>query len=348
MNGTNHVIAFTDVGKVEIEAHPLCKCDPDKMLIKTDYCALCTYEQRVFSGVHKTPFPYIGGHEVSGTVVEVGEELQGKDFKVGDKVVVGVNLPCGTCYYCRTGQSQSCPNFSDRKILPASPYPGSGALKEYLMAGPQNVFRYYDVTPKEACLIEPVSCVLHSVESTDPQFGDYAVIIGAGMMGQLHSQLARLKGCATIVIDMNVERLKLAKQLGATYVIDPSREDAQAKVLEYTHGLGADHVYDTTPIAEVAEDAIKYLGFCGKLVIYSGIYPDKKIAVDPHMVHKKAIQIIGSANSNQRDFIRSSKLLSHGLIDVKPFIQGVYEARDAQKAFETAPGRFRNIIHLHF
>ena len=186
------------------------------------------------------------------------------------------------------------------------------------------------------------------MESANPSFGDYAVIIGAGMMGQLHAQLSRLKGCITIVIDMNTERLKLAKELGATYVIDPNSEDAKQKVLEYTHGLGADIVFDTTPVAEVAEDAVNYLGYTGRMVIYSGIYPNKKIEVDPHLIHKKATQIIGSANSNQRDFIRSSKLLSHGLINVKPFIEGVFEAKDAQKAFETAPGRFRNIIHLHF
>ncbi|MBR5048530.1 MAG: zinc-binding dehydrogenase [Erysipelotrichaceae bacterium] len=348
MDKINHVIALTAIGKVEIEEHPMFTCDPDKMIIKTDYCALCTYEQRVFSGVHKIDLPLIGGHEVSGTVVEVGKELQGKDFKVGDKVVVGVNISCGTCYYCQTGQSQSCPNFSNLIVQPGAPYPGTAALMEYQMQKAQNVFKYYDVTPQEACLIEPISCVLHSVESADPQFGYYAVIIGAGMMGQLHSQLARLKGCMTIVIDMNTERLKLASQLGATHVIDPTAEDALAKVMEYTHGRGADIVFDTTPAAEVAQDAMKYLAYCGKLVIYSGIYPNKKIEVDPHLIHKRSYQIIGSANSSQRDFVRSSSLLSHRLIEVRPFIEGVFEAKDAQKAFETAPGRFRNLIHLHF
>ncbi|MBR5754309.1 MAG: zinc-binding dehydrogenase [Erysipelotrichaceae bacterium] len=349
MNEIMHAIVLTGPGQVEIQEFPMIPSpDPDKLLIRTEYCALCTYEQRIFSGVHKTEFPCIMGHEVSGYVVEVGKDLLDKGWNVGDKVVVGSDLPCGSCYYCRTGDSQSCPHFNSDQTLPGSPLPGSAALQEYLMEGPHSVFRYYDVSAEEACLIEPISCVLHSVESAEPQYGDYAVIIGAGMMGQLHMQLANLKGCITIVVDMNKDRLRLAKELGADYVIDPSDEDALAKVMEYTHQLGAGIVFDTTPIAEVAKDSLKYLSYNGRLVIYSGIYPNKPMEVDPHEVHKKALRIIGTANSNERDFIRSSKLLSHGKINVRPFIEEIFDAKDCQKAFETAPGRFRNLIRLNF
>ena len=349
MNEIMHAIVLTGPGHTEIQEFPMIpSCDPDKLLIRTEYCALCTYEQRVFSGVHKAQFPCIMGHEVSGHVVAVGSELQNKGWNIGDRVVVGADLPCGACYFCRTGDAQNCPNFDAYQILPGSPLRGSAALQEYLMQDPHSVFRYYDVSAKEACLIEPISCVLHSVESAEPQYGDYAVIIGAGMMGQLHMQLANLKGCITIVIDMNKERLQLAKKLGADHVIDPSSEDALAMVMEYTHQLGAGIVFDTTPIAEVAQDSLKYLAYCGRLVIYSGIYPNKPISVNPHEVHKKALKIIGTANSNERDFIRSSKLLSHGKINVKPFIEEIFDAKDCQKAFETAPGRFRNVIRMNF
>ena len=155
MNTINHVIAFTDIGQVEIREYPMFACDKDKMIIKTDYCALCTYEQRVFSGTHKAEFPCILGHEVSGTIIEIGDELKGKWFEVGDKVVVGANLPCGTCYHCRTGHAESCPNFKNLKYQPGSPLPGSGAMQEYLMQGPNTVFKYLDTNKENIWISNP-------------------------------------------------------------------------------------------------------------------------------------------------------------------------------------------------
>ncbi|MBQ2309959.1 MAG: alcohol dehydrogenase catalytic domain-containing protein, partial [Erysipelotrichales bacterium] len=95
MSEIMHAIVFTEKGKVEIREFPKPACDHDKILIKTEYCALCTYEQRVFNGVHHDPLPLIGGHEVSGTVVEVGKELAGSGWEPGQKVVYGVTHPCG-------------------------------------------------------------------------------------------------------------------------------------------------------------------------------------------------------------------------------------------------------------
>ena len=348
MSKVMHAIVIPEVGKAEVREYPMPACDPDKLLIKNEYCALCTYEQRVFNGVHHDPLPIIGGHEVSGTIVEVGEELKGKGWEPGQKVVYGVTHPCGVCYHCRNGNAQACVNFTNRKILPGQSIIGSGGLAEYAMGNPHSVFKYYDVSAEEASLIEPVSCVVHSVESVNPQLGDYVVIIGAGIMGLLHTELCVHKGACVIVVDMNTERLEHAKKIGAKHVIDPSHENTKEKILEYTRGLGADAVFDTTPIASVAEECVDYLGQMGKLMIYSGIYPDHPISVSPHKIHKKAISIMGSANSNEHDFITASKLVSEGIIDVKQFISGIYEAKDCQKAFEEAPGKFRNIIHLNF
>ena len=348
MSQTMHAIVFTEKGKVEIREFPKPVCDPDKILIKTEYCALCTYEQRVFSGVHHDPLPLIGGHEVSGTIVEVGKELAGSGWEIGQKVVYGVTHPCGVCTHCREGNAQACEHFTNQKILPGQSIIGSGGLSEYVMGNPHSVFKYYDVSAEEASLIEPVSCVVHSVESVNPQFGDYVVIIGAGIMGLLHTELCVHKGACVIVVDMNEERLELAKRIGAKHVINPSKENTKEKVFSYSRGLGASAVFDTTPIASVAEECVDYLGQMGKLMIYSGIYPDHPISVSPHKIHKKAISILGSANSNEHDFIVASKLVSEGIIDVKQFISGIYDAKDCQKAFEEAPGKFRNIIRMNF
>lgn len=341
---------FTGKGKVEIKEFPIPKCDDDKLLVKIEACALCTWEQRVYKGTHNVQYPVIGGHEVAGRIVEVGKELLGLGWEVGEKVVVGSTMPCGSCIYCQSHNEQNCISFDTLNNLPGQPHPGTGGMSEYMMHQPRSVFKYYHVTPQEAALIEPLSCVVHSIETANPQFGDFSVVIGAGIMGLFHTQLCVRKGNCVIVIDMNEERLKLALEMGATHVINPSKEDAEKRILEITHGLKANNVFDTTPIAEVAEDAVKYIANCGKLVIYSGIYPNKPITVDPHWIHKKAIQVLGTANSSQQDFVRASSMISNGIINVKPLISGTYSVYDAEKALESAcqGDKFRNVIMMDF
>ena len=350
MNKEMRVAVFLDKGKIEIEKFPIPKCDNDKLLIKTKACAICTWEQRVYRGTHNVQYPVIGGHEVSGYIVEVGKDLINQGWNVGDKVVVGATLPCGSCEHCKSGNAQNCLTFDVLDALPAQPYKGTGGMSEYMMQQPRCVTKYANVSAQEACLSEPLSCVLHSVETVQPQFGDMVVVVGAGIMGLMHTQLCVRKGTIVIVVDMNEDRLKLAKQLGATFTINPDKENVEQRIIEISDGKKADHVFDTTPIANVVEESIQYVGNCGKLVIYSGIYPNHKISIDPHWIHKKGIQIVGTANSNERDFLRAVRMISYGIVDVKPFISGVWNIKDANKALDSAckGDKFRNILKMDF
>lgn len=337
---------FTESKEVKVETFDIPQVEDDKILVKIEACGLCTWEQRIFSGTHNSAYPLIGGHEVAGHIVAIGKDLQKHDWKIDDKVVVGVTLPCRNCYFCKTNQEQNCQHFTPFQVLPGQPYQGSGGLSEYMMATPASIFKYYNVSSLEASISEPLSCVIHSVETVDPQFGDTCVIIGAGMMGLLHNLLCIKKGTTTIVVDMNEERLLLAKNMGAHYTINPNKQDVEQEILKITHGIKAQAVFDTTPIASVIEDACNYLANLGKLMIYSGIYPNKKIALDPHWIHKEGIQILGSANSNDRDFMRAVAMISNQVIDVKPFISEVYPVEQIKDALLSAckGDKFRNIV----
>ena len=343
--------SMTGKSTVEIQEFDIPVCEPDKLLVHVQMCGLCTYEQRVYSGVHNVQYPFVGGHEVAGEIVAVGKEVAEKsnEWHVGDKVVVGVTLPCRSCKECKCGEEQSCESFDEPKRLPGQPYLGSGGLSEYMMQNPECVFKYYDVDAAEACLTEPLSCVLHSVETADPQFGDTAVIVGAGIMGMLHLELCLRKGTNTIVIDMNEERLAFAKEVGANHVINPNKVNAAAEIEKITRGHKADVVFDTTPIAKVVEQCCDYIGKHGTLIVYSGIYPNEPISLNPHWIHKNSIRILGTANSNDRDFMRASALISNGIIDVKKYISGVYPAEEVENALASAckGDKFRNIIQFY-
>ena len=345
MNKEMRCAVFTDKRTVELQQFPVPEVEDDKILVRIEACGICTWEQRVFTGKIHADYPLIGGHEAAGRIAAIGRNVHG-DWEIGQPVIVGVTLPCRSCYFCKIHEEQSCQNFDTGQVLSGQPYRGTGGFSEYMMAVPYSVFPYSRVTPEEACMCEPVSCVVHSIETLNPQFGDTCVIIGAGIMGLLHTQLCVKKGCVVIVIDMNEDRLQLAQSMGAHYTINPHKEHAEQKIQKITQGRKAQAVFDTTPAASVVEEAVRYVGNTGKLMIYSGIYPNQPVTLDAHWIHKGSIQILGTANSNDRDFMRAATMISEGILDVKPFISGVYPVEDAQLALESScqGNTFRNII----
>lgn len=336
---------FTKQGKVELQHFAIPQVEDDKILVHIEACGICTWEQRVYAGKINASFPLIGSHETAGEIAAIGKHVKG-DFQIGDKVIVGVTLPCRSCYFCKIHEEQSCSHFDTQQVLAGQPYAGTGGFSEYMMVVPNSVFPYTNVSAQEACICEPLSCVIHSVETVDPQFGDTCVIIGAGIMGLLHTQLCVKKGCVVIVVDLKEDRLALAKTMGAHYTINPQKVDPIAEVERITHGIKAQAVFDTTPIAEMVEEACQYVGNTGKLMIYSGIYPNQPVSLNAHWIHKESIQILGTANSNDRDFMRAAKLISEGIVDVKPFISNVFPIEDVEQALQSScqGNTFRNIL----
>lgn len=336
---------ITGVREVDVRTYETPEVEDDKILVHLEACGICTWEQRIYNGNIDAPYPLIGGHETAGYITAVGKHVQG-DWEIGQRVVVGVTLPCRECYFCKIHEEQSCLHFDTTKKLSGQPLEGPGGFSEYMMVSPLSIFPYEHVDAIQACMCEPLSCVVHSVESVNPQLSDYVVVIGAGIMGLLHTQLCVKKGCVVIVVDMNEERLQMARDMGAHYTINPEKEDSENKIVKITKGIKAQAVFDTTPIASLVEDSCRYVGNTGKLMIYSGIYPNKPVQLNAHWIHKESIQIMGTANSNDRDFMRAIRLIDEGIVDVLPFISGVWPIEQVKEALESScrGSTFRNII----
>ncbi|WP_229711373.1 zinc-dependent alcohol dehydrogenase [Pectinatus frisingensis] len=339
---------FTGIRKVELQECETPHVSGNKVLVKVNSCAICTWEQRVYTGVNKVEFPFIGGHEIAGEIAALGENVNKIEWGVGDKVVVGATLQCRNCYYCKTGNSQSCEHFDHSAHLEGLPYKGMGGLSEYLLVSPDCIFKYKNVTPNEACIIEPLSCVIHSVETANVQMGDFVLIIGCGIMGLIHTILCQKRGAAVIVSDVNEARLELAKKLGAICTINPAKIDLSEAVKDITGGIKAQVVFDTTPIPTVVQDTFGCVSNAGKIVLYSSIHPAEPVLFDPNWVHGKSIQILGTANSNDRDFMRAAQMVSEHVIDLKPFISEIYPIEKIEKAFESAAkaDKFRVVVNF--
>ncbi|MCC8060322.1 MAG: alcohol dehydrogenase catalytic domain-containing protein [Clostridiales bacterium] len=339
-------LVFTGVRQIELREYPIPEVPDDKILVKVEASAICTWEQRVYTGVKKVDFPFIGGHEVFGRIMAMGDKVDQREWKIGDGVVVGAMLPCKNCYRCKSGNEQNCEHFNHSKQLDGLPEKGMGCLSSHLLMDPSNLFHVENVSPEAATVTEPLSCVLHSVETAEIGFGDIVVVIGCGIMGLLHVLLSVRRGACVVVSDTNEERTALALRLGASYAVNPAKEDLLERVLEIAGGLKAQVVFDTTPISAVAEDAVKVVGNNGKLVLYSSFYPDKPITISPDWLHKSGAKLLGTANSNSVDFVKASRLISLGIVDVQPFVSEVYELKDYKQAFESAAkgDKFRVVI----
>lgn len=327
---------ITEPGKVELWECPIPKIDNTEILVKMEACALCTWEQRVFAGRKKVQLPFIGGHEMAGKIVQLGSKVDKSRWKMEDKVIIGVLTACGECIFCKTGHEEACIHMNQSLQLEGLPTRGMGGMSEYLPVKPRNLFPYRNVTPQEAALVEPLSCVLQSMDTVSIDFADFVVVIGCGIMGMFHCMLALRRGAQVLAVDIDDGRLETAKEIGVQYTVNPSKENLHDRIMKLTDGIGARAVFDTLPFPETAQEILNDIGPRGEMVFYSSFQPDQPINLSPNWVHRKNVKISGAANSNSGNFIEASRLISERIIDVRRFISETYPFERAADAFASA------------
>ena len=319
---------------------------PGEALVKVHAVALCTLEQRIFRGEVKLPLPCTGGHEVSGEIVALGPGVNRKRWAEGCRVAVRLLYSCGECYYCRTGHTNMCER-AQKKPVREGLLPGPGGLCDYVIVDTAALFLIPDtLTYEEACLTEPLACVVHSVNRANIRLGEDVVVIGGGIMGQFHVMLAKRRGARVILSEVDPSRAALGRQLGADFICNPMEVDPVEYVKSITEGRGADVVFNTTAIPTVVPQAIAMTGRAGRMIQYSSMHPDAPTPVSPQMLHGTETILTGSISSDMQDFSTANRLLSNAIVDCKPLIARTFPFDRAQEAFEAAivPGTFRVIV----
>ena len=330
---------------VELQEFPMPEIRDDQVLVKVKACGLCTFEQRYFTG-GKEQYPFNGGHEVCGVVEQVGSRVA-SGVKVGDKVVVAAITRCGECYYCQRGMDNMCVNGGD------NPAPntlwGPGGLSEYMVAEGYQVYKVNDdLDFSVGTLAEPLACVLRSVEKANVKYGDTVLITVAGVMGLLHVKVAKLSGLKVLITEVDEGRKRAAVDFGADVVIDPTKEDVVETVKKLTGGLGAEACFYTAGGARAAEQGINSLCKGGTIVFYGAIYPKGTMDIDPNKIHYDEINFTGLSSTTKESFRESARLLSEGLIDVRPFVSEEYPFAEIEHAFHRAvsPETYRVIVRM--
>ena len=331
---------------VELQEFPLPEIRDDQVLVKVKACGICTFEQRYFTG-GKEQYPFNGGHEVCGIVEQVGARVS-SGVKPGDKVVVAAITRCGECYYCQRGWDNMCENGGD------NPSPdtlwGPGGLSEYMVAEGYQVYPVSDALDfAEGTIAEPLACVLRSVEKAHVRHSDTVLITGAGIMGLLHVKVAKLSGLKVLITEVDEARKQKALDLGADRVIDPTKEDVIATAKTLTGGRGVEAVFYTAGGAKAAEQGIQALCKGGTIVFYGAIYPKGTMSIDPNQIHYDEINLTGLVSTTKESFRASARMLSEGLIDVRPFISEEVPLEKIDYAFRRAvsPDTYRVIVRMN-
>jgi L-iditol 2-dehydrogenase len=344
MSETYKVAVLTGEKTLEIVEKSLKKPEGSQVLVKIDSCAICTLEQRIYNGVMKR-YPFAGGHEAAGTVVEVGGKV--KSLKVGDKVATRMLTSCGECYYCRSGHENQCVISFKADIHEG--IGGPGGLAEYMMIDAKALYKMADdLDLTHAALSEPLACCVHSVNNANIELGNDVVVIGVGIMGAFHIQLAKLRGARVIACEVDDTRLEIAKNLGADILVNSKEVNAIEKVKELTEGRGADVVFCTAALPQLASESTQMVGKVGRVVMYSSFHPDKPIELNVNSVHSTEMNITGAVNANTRDFLTATKLLSSKNIDPSLLISEVVPFEKIGYAFERAidPKTYRVIVKM--
>ncbi|MDL2220701.1 zinc-binding dehydrogenase [Eubacteriales bacterium OttesenSCG-928-N14] len=336
-------VAVTDIGKVELIEVEKPQIGPGEVLVRNRAASLCTVEQRAFKGIIDMPKPFVGGHEVAGEIVELGEGLLG-DWKVGEKVITRCFPTCHVCYYCRLGYENQCINGAKLR----GKHKVNSGLGEFMAVPEFQLFKCAEDVPYEqAAITEPISCVLHSIDKGRIDFGDDVVVIGAGIMGLLHTQLSKLRGANVIVSEVSAERRALAEKMGANVTFDPTEKDPVEFVKSLTDGRGADVIFNTTAVSAVWDQAIGMVGKLGRIVAYSSQHPDNPVGVKMGNLHSREYEIIGTVSPAINDFRRAAKLHAMKALQLEELISAVIPYTDGQKAFETAvAGAYRVVIEM--
>ncbi|MBR3644535.1 MAG: alcohol dehydrogenase catalytic domain-containing protein [Parasporobacterium sp.] len=322
-------VMYLEKGKVDVVEIEKPSCPPDEVMVRIEYYALCATDVHVVThGLFGLSQPLTLGHEMSGTVVEIGPDVPEGLFAIGDHVTANPVPSCGVCPECRRGLPQHCKEAAfnpDNRPM--------NAMAEYRSYPVKQLFKVpADIPLKHVCLTEPITVASRGLSLADPQMGATICISGAGSVGLIMLDLIKYRGGTRVtVIDPVPEKRELALKMGASCVIDPMNQDVVEEGMKITDGLGYDVVFEMSGARSAAE-------LCPALVAHGGcieffaVYPeDYNFPLNLFDMFNKEARIQFTF-TDPKLYPRSIDLLKK--LDMDMLVGPVYDIEDAPKAFE--------------
>jgi len=330
--------APNDVG---LEAVPQPKPGPGQVLVQVSHSGICGTDLKIFHGAIPVQYPRIMGHEMAGVVVEGGDDR----IRNGQRVIVDPCLFCGVCHACRAGRTSLCPNGG---LVGRD---ANGGFAEYLIAPASHVFPLPDaIDSRTAPLIQVLTTCLHGQRMLNLFPGQAVVVMGLGVGGQLHVQLAKARGAYPVIgITRSPWKRRLAEQLGADLTLSGGPE-ALKGVLDATQGRGADVVIESTGMIPALSDAISMASLGGTLLLF-GIVTKTDGALPLYQLYFKELTIVNGRAAKGEDFPASIDLVARGAVKLDPLITHTVPLTELESALQMvgsdAADRMKIILQNH-
>lgn len=321
---------FHGSGKpLEVTEVPTPQPGAGQILVKVAACGVCHTDLHYLDHNVPTfkPPPMILGHEPSGTVAALGAGV--KNFKEGDRVLLPAVLTCGSCFHCRSGRENICDNM----VMFGNHV--DGAYAEYVLAPAKDALTLPPEIPLEegSIIADAVSTPYHAVvHRGQVKAGDTVVVVGCGGVGINAVQVAAAVGASVIAVDIQPEKLELAKKLGAQATINAKEVDRLDKAVKKLTGRGADVAFEAIGNPKTMQDAFSCLRKGGRLVVIG--YSDKNVELPASKIMFFEQEVVGSLGCRPVDYPKIIEMARTGKIKVKELVTGRFPLEKINEAFD--------------
>jgi len=308
------VARYYDRDDIRLEDAAVPVIGPGELLVRVEACGLCGSD--LMEWYVKEKAPAVLGHEPVGIVTEIGPGVE--TFAVGDRVFVHHHVPCFTCHYCLRGNYTLCATFKGTHLDP-------GGFSEYIRVPALNVERDVlhlppEMTFDEATLIEPVATCIRGIERANVQSGDTVIVLGAGVTGLIHLQLARLYGAGRIVVtDFSEFRLEMARRLGADLVLN-ARQDAASALQEANEGRLADVVIVTAGSIGAMRQGMALADGGATVLLFAPSPPGAELPISPHRLLFSEISVVSTYSCTPIETRQALKWIQLGRIRARELV----------------------------
>lgn len=314
---------------IRLEEMPTPQIGTGELLMRVEASGICGSD--LLEWYRRDKAPLVLGHEVAGEIVAVGEGVA--RYKEGDRISAAHHVPCNTCYYCLNGHHTVCETLRKTNFDP-------GGFAEYTRLPSINVDRGVFLLPdamsfEEATFIEPLACVLRGQRLAGIQRGRSVLVIGSGIAGLLHTQLARALGATCIVATDIVDyRLEAARHFGADVAIH-GKEDVSALLRQVNNNRLADLVIVCTGAAPAITQALQSVERGGSVLFFASTEQGITVPMSVNdLFWRNEMTLTSSYAGSPADYATALELIHSGRIHVKEMITHRLGLAEAQVGFQ--------------
>ncbi len=317
--------------KIEFREIPVPQIGRNEVLIKIMKIGICGSDIHVYHGEHPfTSYPVTQGHEVSGEIVKIGDNVI--DFEVGQKVTIEPQVVCGKCYPCRNGKYNLC---EELKVMG---FQTTGTASEYFAVDGAKVTPLpSSMTFEEGAMIEPLAVAVHASKQAGQIKGLKAAVIGAGPIGNLVAQTLKGLGADKVMItDVSDYRLDLAKKCGIDYCANTKSKDFGEAMTEAFGPDKADVIYDCAGNNITMGQAIKHARK-GSVIVLVAVFAQMG-SIDLAVLNDHELDLKSSMMYRHEDYVEAIKLASSKKVNLSNLISKHFAFKDYERAYNYIEG----------